>query len=171
MMLDITKVLNDVKLDTVISYQKVLARAQRYAAVQERLISPEGTYPPIGRSLAYRFGAFQLLGQVSLLKKLPKEIEPAQVRSALSLVIKNLMEAPGTFDNKGWLNIGIFGAQPGIGEYYITTGSLYLCSVGLLPLGLPATDPFWTNPPTDWTSKKIWKGINMPVDHAYEEHE
>jgi hypothetical protein len=171
MMLDITKVLKDLQSDTVISYQKVLARAQRYAAVQERLISPEGTYPPIGRSLAYRFGAFQLLGQVSLLKKLPKEIEPAQVRSALSLVIKNLMEAPGTLDNKGWLNIGIFGAQPGIGEYYITTGSLYLCSVGLLPLGLPATDPFWTNPPADWTSKKVWKGINLPVDHAYEEHE
>ena len=171
MILDITKVLKDLNRDTVISYEKVLARAQRYAAVQERMISPEGTYPPIGRSLAYRFGAFQLLGQVSLLKKLPKEIEPAQVRSALSLVIKNLMEAPGTFDNKGWLNIGIFGAQPGIGEYYITTGSLYLCSVGLLPLGLPANDPFWTNPPADWTSKKIWKGINMPVDHAYEEHE
>ena len=171
MMLDITKVMKDMNQDTVIGFPKVLARAKRYAAVQERLISPEGTYPPIGRSLAYRFGAFQLLGQVSLLKQLPKEIDPAQVRSALSLVIKNLMEAPGTFDNKGWLNIGIFGAQPGIGEYYITTGSLYLCSVGLLPLGLPANDPFWTNPPADWTSKKIWKGINLPVDHAYEEHE
>src|SRR5437016_4394985 len=40
-----------------------LERAKRYAAVQERLVSPEGTFPAIGRSLAYRFGAFQLLAQ------------------------------------------------------------------------------------------------------------
>jgi hypothetical protein len=39
----------------------ILARASRYAAIQERLISPEGTFPAIGRSLAYRFGAFHLL--------------------------------------------------------------------------------------------------------------
>ena len=38
-------------------YAEVLKRAQRYAAIQERLISPEGTYPAVGRSLAYRFGA------------------------------------------------------------------------------------------------------------------
>ena len=39
------------------------ARA-RYAAIQERLIAPEGTFPPIGRSIAYRFGAFHLLAQI-----------------------------------------------------------------------------------------------------------
>ena len=169
MMLDITKVLSENKTDTIIPYQKVLSRAQRYAAVQERLISPEGTYPPIGRSLIYRFGAFQLLSQIALLKKLPEEIKPAQVRSALSLVIHRLVEAPTTFDSKGWLNAGIFGNQPKLAEYYITTGSLYLCSVGLLPLGLPANDPFWTSPAEDWTSKKVWKGVDLPVDHAYTE--
>ncbi len=31
----------------------VMARAQRYAAIQERLISPEGTFPAIGRSITY----------------------------------------------------------------------------------------------------------------------
>ncbi|MFI5130204.1 MAG: DUF2264 domain-containing protein [Chitinophagales bacterium] len=169
MMLDITKVLLDKKMDTVIAYQKVLNRAQRYAAIQERLISPEGTYPPIGRSMIYRFGAFQLLAQIALLKKLPAEISPAQVRSALSLVIHRMVEAPNTFDSKGWLNAGVVGSQSSLAEYYITTGSLYLCSVGLLPLGLPATDPFWTSKAEDWTSKKIWKGVNLPVDHAYTE--
>src|SRR4029453_7810972 len=34
-------------------------RARRYAAVQERLVAPDGTFPPIGRSIAYRAGAFQ----------------------------------------------------------------------------------------------------------------
>ncbi|MES2777352.1 MAG: DUF2264 domain-containing protein [Bacteroidota bacterium] len=169
MMLDIAKVLNDKKMDTIISYQKVVDRAQRYAAVQERLISPEGTYPPIGRSMIYRFGAFQTLSEIALLKKLPAEISPAQVRSALSLVIHRLVEAPNTFDSKGWLNIGVFGNQPNMAEYYITTGSLYLCSVGLLPLGLPANDPFWTGKAEDWTSKKLWKGINLTADHAYTE--
>ena len=119
--------------------------------------------------MIYRFGAFQLLSQIALLKKLPAEISPAQVRSALSLVIHRMIEAPKTFDSKGWLNAGVAGSQPGLAEYYITTGSLYLCSVGLLPLGLPALDPFWTSKAEDWTSKKLWKGVNLPVDHAYTE--
>src|ERR1019366_7402895 len=40
-------------------------RAQRYAAIQERLINTDGTYPVIGRSIAYRCGAFQLLADIS----------------------------------------------------------------------------------------------------------
>lgn len=87
MLLDITSVLHEDKTDTIISYDKVLKRAQRYAVIQERLISPEGTYPAIGRSLAYRFGVFHLLGQISLLGELPGTIIPAQVRSALSEVL------------------------------------------------------------------------------------
>src|SRR5690606_25412231 len=57
-------------------YDLFLKRSQRYAAIQERMISPEGTYPPIGRSLAYRFGAFQLLSQIALLEALPKRVQP-----------------------------------------------------------------------------------------------
>ena len=32
----------------------VVRRAVRYAEVQERLIAPDGSFPPLGRSLAYR---------------------------------------------------------------------------------------------------------------------
>ena len=39
-----------------------LANGLRYAAVQERLIAPDGTFPALGRSIAYRCGAFHLLG-------------------------------------------------------------------------------------------------------------
>lgn len=169
MILDITKVLKNHESAQVISYEKALKRAQRYAAIQERMISPEGTFPAMGRSLVYRFGAFQVLSQIALLKELPADVSPAQVRSGLSLVIYRLMKAPNTFDAQGWLKFGLFGYQPSIGEYYITTGSLYLCSVGLLPLGLPANDPFWTSPAQDWTSKKVWKGMDLPADHAYKE--
>jgi hypothetical protein len=144
----------------------ILARAKRYAAIQERFIAPDGTFPPIGRSLAYRFGAFQLLAQMALRHQLPEDISPAQVRSALTAVIRRMIEAPGTFDDKGWLRIGFCGHQPAIGEGYISTGSLYLCSVGLLPLGLPPEDPFWQGKDEDWTAKKIWKGVDIKADHA-----
>jgi hypothetical protein len=147
-------------------YQKVLVRARRYAAIQERMISPEGTFPALGRSITYRFGAFQLLGQMALMRQLPPELAPAQVRCALSAVIGHMIEAPGTFDEAGWLTIGFCGHQPNLGERYISTGSLYLCAVGLLPLGLPPTDSFWTSPAADWTAKRIWSGQNMNPDHA-----
>jgi hypothetical protein len=162
MLLDITKIaLRNQKL-----YQQFLARTTRYAAIQERLISPEGTYPPIGRSLTYRFGAFQLLSQIALQKNLPKEVTPEQVRCALYTVVKKQIEAPGTFDKNGWLTIGVYGHQPGLGEIYISTGSLYLCSQVFLVLGLPANDPFWTNPNADWTQKKLWSGQSVLIDHA-----
>lgn len=146
--------------------ETVLRRARRYAAIQEMLISPEGTYPPIGRSIAYRCGAFQLLAQIALMKRLPDQIAPAQARCALQAVIKRTLEAPGTFDDGGWLRIGLSGSQPDLGERYISTGSLYLCTTAFLPLGLPPEDPFWSDADERWTSQKIWAGENMPADHA-----
>lgn len=147
-------------------YQEVLRRAQRYAAIQERLISPEGTFPAIGRSLAYRFGAFQSLAQTALMKSLPAEVKPQQVRAALYTLIKKQIQAPGTFDEKGWLQIGFYGHQPNIGETYISTGSLYLCAEGFLILGLNAADDFWKGPDAEWTQQKIWNGRAIPIDHS-----
>lgn len=166
MLLDVTKVLKDSKADTKNYYDLFLKRSQRYAAVQERLISPEGTYPPIGRSLAYRFGAFQLLSQIALLEHLPGHVTPQQVRFALYTVIKRQIEAPGTFDKNGWLQIGLYGHQPEVGENYISTGSLYLCSGGFLFLGLPPTNALWTKPDEDWTARKAWNGEKIEIDHA-----
>ena len=147
-------------------WDNVLRRARRYAAIQERLIAPDGSFPAIGRSLAYRCGAFDLLAQIALRGQVPDGISPGQSRSALTAVIRRTMEAPETFDAQGWLRVGVCGHQPGLAETYISTGSLYLCSVALLPLGLPANNPFWKEPPTDWTSRKIWSGKNLPTDHA-----
>ena len=144
----------------------VAERARRYAAVQERLIAPDGSFPAIGRSLAYRCGAFHLLADVALRRMLPDGVSPAQVRGALTAVIRRTMEAPHTFDDDGWLRIGFCGHQPGVGETYISTGSLYLCSVALLPLGLPAADEFWSAAPQPWTAAKAWSGQAFPIDHA-----
>ena len=148
---------------------RVEARAKRYAAVQERLIAPDGSFPPIGRSIAYRFGALQSLSQMALRRALPDGVAPAQVRGALTAVIRRSADAPATFDANGWLQIGFCGHQPGVGETYISTGSLYLCAVGLLPLGLPASDPFWADPAQPWTSVLAWNGKPFPIDRALKE--
>lgn len=148
---------------------KILARARRYAGVQERMISPEGTFPVIGRSSAYRFGALQHLATIALLHELPPDLKPAAVRGALTAVVRRMIEAPGTFDKQGWLQPGAAGYQPGLREYYIATGSLYLCLTGLVHLGLPENDPFWTAPAEPWTQKRIWSGEDLAADHAYKE--
>ena len=145
--------------------------SQRYGEIQERLISPEGTFPPIGRSITYRFGAFQLLAQLALQKTLPTSLSPAQVRSGLTAAIRRVMEADSLFDEDGWLRLGLYGSQPDLAETYISTGSLYLCTTVFLPLGLPADDPFWTSPEEAWTSKKIWGGDSLPADHALSERD
>jgi hypothetical protein len=145
---------------------RVDERARRYAAILERLIAPDGSFPAIGRSLAYRCGAFQLLASIALRHALPEGVSPAQVRGALTAVIRKTLEAPGTFDADGWLRIGFSGHQPGVGETYISTGSLYLCSVAFLPLGLDANDPFWSVPSQPWTSVRAWSGQPFPIDHA-----
>jgi len=146
-----------------------LARARRHAVQLERLICPEGTFPAIGRSLAYRVGAFHLLAQVALRRELPPTVAPPQVRSALTAVMRRSLDAAGTFDDQGWLRIGFSGHQPGVGERYISTGSLYLCAVGLLPLGLPPGDVFWSAPSQAWTSKRAWSGQEFPIDTALSE--
>ena len=63
---------------------RVDERARRYAAILERLIAPDGSFPAIGRSLAYRCGAFHLLASMALRRALPEGVSPAQVRSASS---------------------------------------------------------------------------------------
>ncbi len=144
----------------------VTDRARRYAAVLERLIAPDGTYPPIGRSLAYRFGAFQSLAQSALLDALPEGVSAPQVRCALTAVIRRTLDMPGNFTPEGWLTIGFCGHQPDIGERYISTGSLYLCSEVFLPLGLPGEHPFWSGAEEAWTSKKAWSGQAFGIDTA-----
>ncbi|UAB84251.1 DUF2264 domain-containing protein [Zunongwangia sp. SCSIO 43204] len=167
MLLDILKAMDEAGVGRKDDFKKVQQRAQRYASIQERLISPGGTYPPIGRSLAYRFGAFQSLSQVALWKNLSKELKPSQVRAALYAVIKRQIEAEGTFDKEGWLQVGLVGHQNNIGEGYISTGSLYLSTEAFLVLGLSPEDEFWTAPAKSWTQMKIWSGKTIPIDHAH----
>jgi len=148
--------------------QAIHARAQRYAAIQERVISAQGEYPIVGRSITYRCGAFHLLADCSLRHLLPEAVLPQQVRCALTAVQRRTLTPAGTFSPAGWLQIGLAGHQPSLGETYISTGSLYLASAVWLPLGLPPADPFWSAPAAPWTQQKAWSGTDIPVDHAHD---
>ena len=166
MLLDIVSLLKQKGLEGGEFYDVQLKRFTRFAIQQEKMISPEGSYPVLGRSMAYRFGAFQVLSQASLMKILPQEIQPAQIRCALTKVIKRQMKGKNTFDRNGWLRLGFCGHQPEIADNYISTGSLYLCTFVFLPLGLDANDEFWVNPPEEWSSVKAWSGKKIKADHS-----
>ena len=169
MLLDVLDALGDLRPEWKALRAMASPRAVRYAEILERSIAPDGSFPAVGRSLAYRCGAFQLLAQVALRRALPGEIPPPQARAALTAVIARTLDAPGTFDDRGWLRIGLCGHQPGIGERYISTGSVYLCATAFLPLGLPSTDPFWVGPGVAWTNRRAWTGESFPIDAALKE--
>jgi hypothetical protein len=145
---------------------KFKQRDERYTLIQERLVGPDGSYPVVGRSVVYRGAVFQHLADMAWRRELPAQLKPAQVRCALTAVIHRTMDAPNTYTKDGWLNIGVAGSQPDQADAYITTGSGYLCSVILLPLGLPDTDVFWSSPPEQWTAQKIWSGQDVSGDHS-----
>ena len=139
---------------------------KRYAVLLERQINTDGSYPVTGRSIVYRGAVFHHLSDISLRKKLPQSLHPAQVRGALTAVIRKTLESPATFTKEGWLNIGLYGSQPELADVYITTGSLYVCMNIFAALGLPPADPFWSDPAEPWTSVKVWSGTDIPADHA-----
>ncbi|MFD2100205.1 DUF2264 domain-containing protein [Flagellimonas iocasae] len=145
------------------TYDLALKRMIRHCVSLERMISPEGTFPLIGRSITYRTGAFHALAMLSLMEKLPETISPTQVRCALTAVKKNLL-VDEIFDQNGWLNLGFKGKQPNVADYYTSTGSLYMTTLSFVPLGLPETNEFWSGPYTDWTTKLAWSGKDFPKD-------
>ena len=149
-------------------YEQALRRMVRHAEFCERLIGPDGTYPAFGRSVTYRTAAFQSLADAALREKLPEFIKPAQVRCALTAVHRNMYEGNQNFDKDGWLVLGFNGHQPEVADGYTSTGSLYMATLSFLPLGLPADNPFWTDEPADWTTKKAWKGEKIRKDYKVE---
>jgi hypothetical protein len=80
--------------------------------------------------------------------------------------MRRSLDAEGTFDKDGWLAIGFCGHQPSVGETYISTGSLYLCSEVFLPLGLAPESAFWSAPGAEWSSRKQCGGVDFVADHA-----
>ena len=142
-----------------------LKRMQRFAEHLERFISPQGTFPPIGRSLTYRTAAFQPLALLAWRKQLPASLPEGQVRAAMQSVHEAIWSAPGNFTRDGYLTIGFVGHQPELGDWYSNNGSMYIASESFLALGLPENDSYWTAPALDWTQKKAFAGAKFPKDY------
>lgn len=160
--------------------QEVTKRMQKWSVILERFISPEGTFPVVGRSIPYRMATLQPLALLAWRKQLPKELHEGQVRSALTAVANRMfygqLENPAknaptlskNYNSGGFLTIGFVGPHPNVADWYTNNGSLYMTSLAFMPLGLPATDSFWTAPYEKWTSKKAWEGDDFPKDHKWD---
>lgn len=150
-------------------YDRALKRARKFSIILERLISPEGTFPVFGRSIPYRMAAMQPLAMMAWQRKLPEGLTDGQVRAALTAVMHRMFDDKENFNEGGFLTIGFAGRQPGVADWYTNNGSLYMTSLAFLPLGLPASHPFWTDAPQDWTSRKAWGSQPFPKDHLWKD--
>ena len=128
-------------------------RARRYAAVQERLIAPDGSFPPSAARWPIASARFICSRRSRFADALPDGVSPAQVRSALTAIIRRSIEADGNVRSRrlaaDWL------LRSSAGRRRDATFRQEACiSVrwDLLPLGLPATDEFWSAPPQPWTA-------------------
>lgn len=165
MVVEIVEEMKDKNVASPISFDLALRRMQRYNQLLERLISPEASFPAVGRSMTYRMGAFQPLALAAWKYELPQHISNGQLRNALTSVMKRMFAVDGNFGKDGFLQLGFVGHQPELADYYTNNGSLYITSLVFLPLGLPADNPFWTDNAEDWTSKKAWSGKSIPKDY------
>ena len=121
------------------------ARA-RYAAVQERLIAADGSFPPIGRSIAYRCGAFHAARAGGAAARACRTASsPAQVRGALdrrrsaARSRRQARSTPTAGCGSGSAATSRASARP------TSRPAACICARSrLLPLGLPAPDEFWS---------------------------
>ena len=106
------------------------------------------------------------MSQAALLKILPRNIDVAQVRAALTKVLKTQFGSNKNFTSQGWLNIGLYGPQIDVAEDSVNTGTLYSCCFVFLALGLDKDDAFWISPSAPWTSLRAWEGQPIPQDQS-----
>lgn len=145
---------------------QTLQRTQRYCEHLERLVSPDGTYPTIGRSLTYRTAAFQPLALLAWQKRLPASLPQGQVRAVLHAVHQAVWRHPSNFTADGFLTLGFAGHNPQLADWYSNNGSMYIAATSLLTLGLPADDSYWRAPAQQWTQQRAWSGQPFARDYA-----
>ncbi|GAB6008577.1 DUF2264 domain-containing protein [Dysgonomonas reticulitermitis] len=165
MYVEIIEVMENKKIYSPVKFDLALRRMQRYNQLIERLISPEASFPAVGRSMTYRMGAFQALSLSAWKYGLPKTMTNGQVRNALTSVMKRLFSNEDNYNKEGYLQLGFVGHQPNLADYYTNAGSLYITSLVFLPLGLSADHEFWTSPAEEWTSQKAWSGKPFLKDY------
>jgi hypothetical protein len=159
--------------------EKQLARSQRFAMELERMVSPEGWFPPIGRSLCYRAGLFHHLAFMVSESLLPESLPVSQIRSCLDAILTKVFQSsdlkkpgPEILDiRSGLLRPGLFSFQPKLAENYISTASLYLTLWAFLPLSLPENHAFWQKPDSQHSGILSIEKDGIDIDKALSEKE
>lgn len=173
MYLETLQAMIDAGENTRIDYEKyherALKRTQKFCIILERLVSPEGTFPVVGRSTPYRMAALQPLALLAWSGQLPEALPYGQVRNALTKVMHRMYDHQDNFNEGGFLTIGFCGKQPDVADWYTNNGSLYMTSLTLMPLGLMPTHPFWTDSALPTTQEKAWNGKPFPKDHLWKD--
>lgn len=139
-------------------------RLKRQSEFLERLISPDGTFPLLGRSMVYRTAVFHALVYSCCNNILPDSLSYSQVRCSLTEVIKKMFINDNNFDDKGFLQIGFMSKQPELADSYSNKGSLYFTLLVFMPLGLSDDHKFWIEEEKEWTQVKAWNGSNIVKD-------
>ncbi|MWC43898.1 hypothetical protein SAMN05216557_102619 [Sphingomonas carotinifaciens] len=147
------------------AFKQARHRMQRYGEHLERMIGPDGAYAAIGRSLTYRIAAHQVLGVLAWRGWLPETLPGPQVRAATVMAARRVFADPSNFNADGFLTIGFTRAQPTLGDWYSNAGSMYIASEGLVALGRPASDPFWTGAAMPWTMRRAYAGQDFRKDY------
>lgn len=142
-----------------------IQRMQRFGETLERMIGPDGAFPPVRRSLTYRTAVHQPLAYLAWRKLLHAKLPEGQVRAATMATQRRIFADPSNFEADGFLTIGFARHQPSLGDVYSNAGSMYITSESLLPLGLPASDSYWTVPAQPWTMRKAYEGQDFPKDY------
>jgi len=129
--------------------EKRMKRAHRFGHILMRMVTEEGWFPPVGRSLCYRGGLFHHLAFLAKMGFLPSDLPAASVRQTLDQIIRKtlLIKPSGKMEEKvfqnGVLRPGLFDIEPQLAEIYIGPASLYLCTWAFLPLGLGENHTYW----------------------------
>ena len=130
------------------SFHKIIQRCMQYLKWLIAQISPDGTFPLIGRSIVYKTAIYHSV--VSLILYYSRtsgvlEIKiPMDSRSnyslgeILTLMFRTVEKCftPAAFNSKGFLNLGIVSYQPELANSYSNSGSVYFSAVvfGILSL-------------------------------------
>jgi len=133
-----------------------IVRSLHFTEFLERIIGEDGSFPPLGRSIVYRFGVFHLLSYCIYNKTISNNHSYGQLRNALTKVLNKIINKD-IFNDEGFLELGFNSKQENISDSYSNTGSCYLTVIGFIPLGLSESDIFWSEQDEIFTQEACWK--------------
>jgi len=170
MLTDILNVCHENNIKLKKYYNLQVTRQKRYTEILEHMISPDGTFPILGRTISCRLGAFHALAHSVLNEQISPQLTYGQIRTAMTaLLTKQFGSKVSNYSEEGWLKIGFIGEQLSLAEEYINIGSSYHTCSFFLPLGLSYKHPFWQEKEQDWRGASIWSGKEAQKDVLHSE--